>query len=245
MSAALYNLLTAVLLILMIKSALALTGPDTIGRRAIPWLAIGLTLVALAGIVLQHSWPGAYGLLDHDPGKPGWWRVITSVFMQNGGFLGDLWNIVTLALIAALAEWFWGKTLTLVLFAAGIVAPQHIGALIGAGGGVSHDPRNFAGSSGATYFLAATLAAALLLSSREWRHWLLTLSVPALGLITWFAQGNVHGLVTAEGFVIGALAWLTGHHILRFGRDLRQPPRLTVDAPAAKAGRPFRGSLCG
>lgn len=234
MSALLFNLVTAVLMVLMLKSALALTGPDTIWRRGIPWLAVGLTLVALAAIVLQHSWAGAYGLLDGDPSKPGWWRDITSAFMQTGGFLGDLWNIVTLALIATLAEWFWGKTLTFALFAGGMVLPRHIGALIGVGSGVSHDPRNFAGSSGATYFLAATLAAALLLSNREWRSRLLALSVPTLGLITWFAQDNAHGLVAAEGFAVGALAWLAASVACRaqFGDDRGQRQHTPVDVGA-------------
>ncbi|MFB6854011.1 hypothetical protein ACFC18_54990 [Streptomyces sp. NPDC056121] len=82
--------------------------------------------------------------------------------MQNGGFGGAAWNIATLAAVAGFAEWFWGAPLTLCLFAAGILLPERIDALWGETSR-STDPRNFAGSSGATYFLGATLAAALLL----------------------------------------------------------------------------------
>lgn len=87
---------------------------------------------------------------------------ITSVFMQNGGFGGAAWNIATLAAVAGFAEWFWGEPLTLCLFAAGILLPERVDALWGETSR-STDPRIFAGSSGATYFLGATLAAALLL----------------------------------------------------------------------------------
>ena len=158
----LFNVTTAALMVLMFKGGLALVGESTLGRRRVPWASVGLTGLALAGVALQLCWSGAMGALDSDPSKSGWWRVVTSVFMQNGGFGGAAWNIVTLAAVAAFADWFWGAPLTLGLFAAGILLPEQIDKLWGQ---TSHstDPRNFAGSSGATYFLGATLAAALLL----------------------------------------------------------------------------------
>ncbi|MGW6361275.1 hypothetical protein ACWFR5_40400 [Streptomyces sp. NPDC055092] len=161
MGSVLFSVTTAALMVLMFKGGLALVGETTLGGRRIPWAAVGLTGIALAGVVLQLCWSGAMGALDADPAKSGWWRVVTSVFMQNGGFGGAAWNIATLAAVAGFAEWFWGAPLTLCLFAAGILLPERIDALWGQ---TSHstDPRNFAGSSGATYFLGATLAAALL-----------------------------------------------------------------------------------
>ncbi|MET8853472.1 hypothetical protein [Amycolatopsis sp. NPDC004625] len=162
MDAIIFNLTTALLLILIAAAGLALVGRDTLPRRRLPWLAITLTALAVAGVVLQLCWTGAMDALDSDPAKSGWWRVITSVFMQNGGVSGAAWNIATLALVAALAEWFWGRPLTLALFLTGILLPQHIDTLLGLAAGPV-DPRNFAGSSGATYFLGATLAAPLLI----------------------------------------------------------------------------------
>ncbi|WP_328535295.1 hypothetical protein [Streptomyces sp. NBC_00344] len=221
MGALLFNVTTAGLMVLMFKAGLALVGPEPVGRRRIPWAAVALTAVALAAVVTQLCWPGAMGALDNDPNKSGWWRVVTSVFMQNGGFLGAAWNIATLAVIAALAQWFWGAPLMVGLFAAGIFLPQHIDPLFGASGGVSTDPRNFAGSSGATYFLAATLAAALLLrpgaptETRKQR--LLALAVPVLGLTLWFAQSNGHGLVAFYGFALGALVRFLARPVLRPG----------------------------
>lgn len=223
----LFNLTTALLMILLLNGGLTLLGQGTLGRRRLPWAAAGLTAVALAGVATQLAWPGAMAAFDDDPAKSGWWRVVTAVFMQNGGAFGAAYNIVTLAVIAALAEWFWGGRLTLALFAAGILLPQHVDALFGMTQ-TSTDPRNFAGSSGATYFLAATLAAALLLRERELKSRALALAAPALGLVMWFTQDNGHGLVTVYGFVLGALVWALGHRVLHLDRDREHTPRRTM-----------------
>ncbi|WP_441250624.1 hypothetical protein [Kitasatospora sp. McL0602] len=227
MDALLFNVTTAALMILMLNGGLALIGKETISQRRLPWAAFALTAVAIGGVVLQLCWSGAMAALDSDPSKTGWWRVITSVFMQNGGLGGGAWNLATLAVIAALAEWFWGAPLMLGLFAAGILLPQHIDALFGQTD-VSTDPRNFAGSSGATYFLAATLAAGLLLRTRATKEKLLAAAAPALGLAMWFAQSNGHGLVTVYGFVLATAVHLLARPILHPDRDLHQPPATTM-----------------
>ncbi|WP_329485557.1 hypothetical protein OG618_03000 [Kitasatospora sp. NBC_01246] len=256
MDIVLFNVTTAALMVLMFKGGLALVGQNTLTARRIPWAAVALTAIALGGVALQLCWSGAMGAFDADPAKSGWWRVVTSVFMQNGGIGGAAWNIATLAVVAAFADWFWGAPLTLGLFAAGILLPEQIDKLWGQ---TSHstDPRNFAGSSGATYFLGATLAAALLLhggaDQRLGRaggeddgaadgkavriNRLLAFGVPALGLAMWFAQENGHGLVSAYGFVLGALTWAAFRTVLHPDRDLRQAPRTTVGALTGLVGR--------
>lgn len=241
MDALLFNVTTAGLMVLMFKAGVALIGQDTVGRRRLPWAAAGLTTVALAAVVTQLCWSGAMDAFDSDPAKSGWWRVITSVFMQNGGFLGAAWNIATLAVIAALAEWFWGAPLMVGLFAAGILLPQHIDSLFGASDRASTDPRNFAGSSGATYFLAATLAAALLLRGSAHtgtpKQGLLALAVPVLGLTLWFAQSNGHGLVAVYGFALGVLVRFLARPILCPDLDLQQRPRTTMASLAGIVGK--------
>ncbi|WP_344119510.1 hypothetical protein [Streptomyces blastmyceticus] len=236
MGALLFNVTTAALMVLMLNGGLALVGQDTVTRRRVPWAAVGLTGIALAGVVTQLCWSGAMDAFDSDPSRSGWWRVVTSVFMQNGGLLGGAWNIATLAVIAALAEWFWGGPLMVGLFAAGILLPEHIDALFGQTGG-STDPRNFAGSSGATYFLAATLSAALLLRGGERKNMLLAIGAPVLGLGMWFAQENGHGMVTAYGFVLGLLVRSLAGRLINPDRDLRQPPRTTMASLAGLVGR--------
>ncbi|MFJ2770464.1 hypothetical protein [Streptomyces sp. NPDC087300] len=232
MGGLLFNVTTAALMVLMFKAGLALLGPDSVPRRRIPWAAAAVLAVALAGVVTQLSWSGAMAALDADPDRSGWWRVVTSVFMQNGGFLGGAWNIATLAVVSALAEWFWGGALMLGLLAAGILLPQHIDSLF-MEASRSTDPRNFAGSSGATYFLAATLAAGLLLRTKDQKERLLALAAPALGLVMWFAQENGHGLVVVYGFVLGALVWGLGHRMIHPDRDRRKAPHRTVGSLTA------------
>ncbi|GAA4632844.1 hypothetical protein GCM10023196_067990 [Actinoallomurus vinaceus] len=197
---------TAALMIMMINSGLAVVGRDSLRGRPIPWAAVGLTALALAGVALQLCWSGAMAALDDDPSKAGWWRVFTSVFMQNGGVSGAAWNIATLAIVAALAQWYWGGRLTVAFFLAGILLPEQIDALLGLGSR-STDPRNFAGSSGATYFLGATLALALLTQARIRKHQALAIGVPVVGLLMWFLQENGHGLVAVYGFVLAILVW--------------------------------------
>ncbi|MDT8914240.1 hypothetical protein [Amycolatopsis sp. PS_44_ISF1] len=227
MDAIVFNLTTALLLILIAASGLTLLGRDTVPNRRMPWLAVALTGLAVAGVVLQLCWPGAGDALDSDPSRAGWWRVLTAVFLQNGGVAGAAWNLATLAVIAALAEWFWGRPLALLLFLAGILLPHHIDALLGLAAGPV-DPRNFAGSSGATYFLGATLAAPLLIRTRVPKQRLTAIAVVALGLAMWFVQDNGHGLVSVYGFVLGALTWAVGHRWLHPDRDLVHPAGLRV-----------------
>ncbi|MFF3174843.1 hypothetical protein ACFVQ0_19745 [Streptomyces sp. NPDC057900] len=217
MGGLLFNVTTAALMMLMLNGGLTLLGQGTLRGRRIPWAAVGLTSVAVAGVVTQLCWSGAMDALDSDPARSGWWRIVTSTFMQNGGLLGGAWNIATLAVIAALADWFWGTPLTLGLFLAGILLPGYVDTLFGESGH-STDPRNFAGSSGATYFLAATLSAALLIrvlrtgrgteerdtGQERRKEALLAAGVPVLGLAVWFAQSNGHGLVSVYGFALGA-----------------------------------------
>jgi hypothetical protein len=200
MGVVLYNLVTAALMVLMIKAGKQLA-PDRNGR---PWLAIGVTALLVAGLVLQATWSGAMDALDSDPSKSGWWRPITATFLQNGGVMGDTWNLITAPIVLALAEAHWGRLRAVVLFVLAILVPHWVDVLFG-GGAVSHQARNWAGSSGTIYFLGATLAGALLLAAVELRPRLLALAIPVAGLASWFLQDNAHGLLTAEGFAFGLL----------------------------------------
>ncbi|MFJ8921077.1 hypothetical protein ACIREK_16585 [Streptomyces sp. NPDC102415] len=207
MEAIVYNVTTGALMVMMVNCGLGVVGRDTLRARPLPWAAITLTVIAVGGVLLQLAWSGAMDALDADPAKSGWWRGFTSVFMQNGGLFGGLWNLFTLAAVAALAQWYWGGPLTLAFFLAGVLLPSRLGSLLGIGEGFGTDPRNFAGSSGATYFLGATLALAFLARTRLPKEIALAAGVPVLGLAMWLAQDNGHGLVSFYGFVLGGAVW--------------------------------------
>lgn len=200
-------------MVMTVNCGLGVVGRDTLRTRPLPGAAIAPTAIAVGGVLLQLVWSGAMDALDADPAKSGWWREFTSVFIQNGGLFGGLWNLLTLAAVAALAQWYWGGPLTLSFFLAGILLPGRVDALLGLGDGPSTDPRNFADSSGATYFLratcflGATLALAFLTRTRLPKEIALATGVPALGLAMWLAQDNGHGLVAVYGFILGGAAW--------------------------------------
>ena len=111
---------------------------------------------------------------------------------------------MTLALAAALADWFWGTLTATLLTVACVALPVAVGALLGVG--PSSDPRNFVGSSGLTFALAATLAGALVARAPRLQDRALGLGAGVIGLAAWWWWGNAHGLVTAEGLVLGILA---------------------------------------
>ncbi|MCM2424977.1 hypothetical protein [Streptomyces sp. RKAG337] len=211
MDVIIFNLTTAALMVLMFRCGLALLGERPWEGRPVPWAAVTVTTVAVGAVILQQVWSGAMDALDADPAKSGWWRVVTSVFMQNGGIGGTAWNLATLAVIAAFAQWYWKWPIATALFFAGILLPSWIDGLFGEERGT--DPRNFAGSSGATYFLGSTLAAALLQHAADRNQRLLALAVPALGLAMWFGQDNGHGLVSAYGFVLGLAVLLVSRRL--------------------------------
>ncbi|WP_345525040.1 hypothetical protein [Streptomyces echinatus] len=140
MGAIVFNVTTAALMIMMVNCGLGVVGRDTVRGRPIPWAAVILTAIAVGGVLLQMVWSGAMPALDADPTRSGWWREFTSVFLQNGGVFGALWNLVTLAVVAALAQWYWGGPLTLGFFVAGIVLPGRIDSLLGFADGPQHRP---------------------------------------------------------------------------------------------------------
>lgn len=223
MDAIVFYMSTALLMVLMIKSGSTLIGRDSLRGRPIPWAAVILTALALVGVIVQLAWSPAMGLFNEDPAKTGWWRVFTAVFMQNGGFAGAAWNIATLAIVAAFASWLWGSWLTIALFLAGILLPERIDALFGLGGGSNNDPRDFAGSSGATYFLGASLALGLLMNTKVGKLRILALSVPVVGLAMWLVQENGHGMVAAYGFVVAIAAWAIHRAFNRSGSRRAAP----------------------
>jgi hypothetical protein len=234
------SVVTAVLMLLMLRAAATLVDPrSALAARTVPWAAAVLTGLAVVGLVVQATWKGAMAALDDDPARTGWWRPFTAVFLQNGGVAGTTWNLVTLALVAAAACLWWGDVLTVLLFAAGALLPGlvdgAVGTLLRALPGSSAadplataaaDPRNFVGSSGATYFLAATLAAAVVLHrSAPVRERLLAGSVPVLGAVAFVVVDDAHGLVTAQGFLVGLAATAVVTQTGRYAGRSRARPR--------------------
>ena len=168
--------------------------------RRIPVTLTVFVVTAALGTA-QAIWPGLLTALERSPelqrGEP--WRLVTALFVQDGGLAGTLSNLLFLAVVGGLAElalpaWRW----LLSYFGTGLV-----GELVG----LAWQPRG-AGNSVAVCGLASALAIALSTLPR--------LSAPpglvprfAPVAVVWWCAALLAGL-SVVAFVVGAVvAFLT------------------------------------
>ena len=159
------RVLEAVLFVVAAKTAIALfSAPDEpalvlgrrLSRRRLPVAAIVITTALIAGCLLEVAWPGALSALRTGPASA-WWQVFTAPFVQDGGVAGALFNIVSAAIIVALAEWQWGRLIAAVIWLTAAWAPiGHLAGLAGYHVSAANATAYTAGSSGATYFTAGS-----------------------------------------------------------------------------------------
>ena len=207
----------AVLLVMAAKVGLAL-----VSRRAAasevsvvgllrshrpPVAAIAVTAALVVGALLQVCWPGALDALRTSPASGQWWRVLTAPFVQDSGIVGALFNIVTAAIVVALAEWQWGRLLASGLWLVGAWAPVGaVASLVGYHVAAQNVVAYSAGSSGATYFTAGTLCAAAILGLGG-RERLAGLAGLGVALLMWLWLDDGHGVVLTVGVALGLLLW--------------------------------------
>jgi Rhomboid family len=200
-----------------------------LGRRRLPIVAIIITAVLVAGCVLELAWPGALGALrQQSPGA--WWQAFTAPFVQEG-VTGALFNVISAAFVLAMAEWQWGRLAAAAIWLIGAWGPlgdvaQLAGYHVPAANVIAYS----AGSSGATYFTAATLCAALLWTVPG-RTRLLGLVAPAIAAGMWIVTNDGHGVLFVEGFVLGLLL-AGGRRVLRISAPVAGP------APAGPGAQP-------
>jgi membrane associated rhomboid family serine protease len=176
-----------------------------LGRQRLPIAAIIITAVLIAGCVLELAWPGALDALRQQP-SGAWWQTFTAPFVQEG-VAGALFNVITAAVVLVMAEWQWGRLTAAAIWLIGAWAPVgDVAQLTGYKVSAANVAAYSAGSSGATYFTAATLCAALLCTAAG-RTRLLGLVAPAIAAVMWIFTNDGHGVLFIEGFVLGLLIW--------------------------------------
>lgn len=180
---------------LALKRTLAVRG---LRPRPAP-AAVALWLAVAAGSVVGLRWPVWLAVGEREPGpvRHGQvWRLVTSMFLQDGGVAGTVVNLVTLAVTALLVgSLVRPRTLVLGFLAAGVVGNVTTLVLLGQGG---------AGNSMATMGLAAGTAAYAALAvdrSRAARVLVEVIALVALGLDL---AGDQHGPALTAGLVAGA-----------------------------------------
>ncbi|MGH3879442.1 MAG: rhomboid family intramembrane serine protease [Actinophytocola sp.] len=93
----------------------------------VPVLTAGAVGVAVVAAVVQYAVPAAVPTLQRDPGglpAGEWWRLLTPLLVQTLGWYHVVTNLVTLALVGAVAERQLGRWRWAILFAVGTVAGQ-------------------------------------------------------------------------------------------------------------------------
>nr|WP_279218443.1 rhomboid family intramembrane serine protease [Rhodococcus erythropolis] len=148
--------------------------------------------------ILQALIPGLLEMFRRDPAliRDGqWWRILTSVLVQDGGVAGTVTNLVTLAVVAPPAFRLWGAARGWALFLFG----QLLFGLLT----TAVFPSTGAGNSGATLALAAAAAGIGVLVRPRMPEIVLT-AVIVVGGATLVTVDDAHGFAVLSGALLGA-----------------------------------------
>jgi rhomboid protease GluP len=161
-----------------------------------------VVIIALV-MMLQPLFPAVLVALERNAtliASGEWWRLVTALFVQDGGLSGGVFNIVGLALIGSVAEYVWGQSRWLVIvMVAGLLSEvvalwwQPIGA----------------GNSVANFGLAGAVAIACIIR-RPARAVLLASVVSLASCVALLFQRDIHG---AAGLIGAMTALVLARHV--------------------------------
>ena len=184
------------------------------GRFRLPVASFAVAMATSAISVVGNLSPAVLDSLGRD--RPlllagEWWRLVTPLFVQDGGWPGTIFNITSLVAIGLCAESLHrASTFLGTYFAAGLVSELFAYTLL--------QHQGFAGNSVATMGVAAlclvTVCAARVLPAR-----LIALDGLLTGVVLVVAA-NLHGVGFTVGALIGLALWVSGR---RKGRQGTRP----------------------
>jgi membrane associated rhomboid family serine protease len=176
--------------------------PNSQPQRSVPYSTLLLMLAIALPATLQLFFPTLLQLFERNYERflaGDWWRLVTSLFVQDGGVSGSIFNLVSLLFVGIIAERLWGSRRWLVIFFTGgllsqltAFAWQPIGA----------------GNSVANFSLAGSVAVLCLVlrASRVVR--IAAILALGAGLILLFLK-DIHGPAMIFGaFIALLLLWL-------------------------------------
>jgi membrane associated rhomboid family serine protease len=166
-----------------------------------PRATILLFIVVGIPSVLQFFYPGMLVLFQRDftrflQGE--WWRLVTPLFVQDGGLAGTSFNLTSLLLVGFLAEQFWGSLPVLLIF--------FVGGIAGEIAGFAWQPLG-AGNSVANFALAGSILALLLLRRPDKLVLFISLAVLSI-LILLIGLHDIHGVAGSAGVCLGLVLGL-------------------------------------
>jgi membrane associated rhomboid family serine protease len=124
-----------------------------------------------------------------------WWRLITALFVQDGGVSGSIFNLVSLLLVGIVAERLWGGQRWLIIFFIGGILSQLIG--------FAWQPIG-AGNSVANFSLAASIAVLCLTFNTSQAVRITAILALGAGVILLFLE-DIHGPAMMIGTVIALI----------------------------------------
>ncbi len=177
-----------------------------------PWTTFLLLLAIGIPSILQFFFPAMLPAFQRDYERflhGDWWRLISPLFVQDGGVIGTIFNLISLALVGSVAERIWnGRSMLIIFFIGGIVAEI---------AGFAWQPIG-AGNSVGNFSLAASVAVASLRPIRSKPVQLLALvALGADGILLWLQ--DIHGAAALMG-TIQALVLSRVWHVKGQVRDL-------------------------
>lgn len=124
-----------------------------------------------------------------------WWRLVTSLVVQDGGWSGAVFNLMALLVIGLAAERIWGTRRWLMIGLTTGIGAQFWGLVVQPVG---------AGNSLMTFGLAASMAVAVLRAPAAPARRILAALSLLVGLALLLAS-DVHGGAVALGAVLGVV----------------------------------------
>jgi membrane associated rhomboid family serine protease len=156
----------------------------------VPFVAVPTLVQLLVYPRLYHWLAGIPSLTVH---HHEYWRLLTAMTVQDGGWMGAVFNLVTLTFITLVADRMWGWRISLTIFVVAGIVLNLTGVLFGA---------EVAGNSGATFVLAASLAGAYLAVRRPNGKLWEAVACAAIGVFLAALQ-NPHGYAIVAGAGVG------------------------------------------
>jgi membrane associated rhomboid family serine protease len=157
---------------------------------------LALTILVIVGAIAQWLHPQI--LIDFRRDSAAvhngqYWRLISTLFEQDGGLAGTIFNIACLLILGVLAETVFGRGWMVLLFLAGGIATELVA--------LSLQPVG-AGNSAGNFALAGGLIAKSVLSSSDTQPRVLAILCILLALAL-VVMRDIHGAACLFGLLLG------------------------------------------
>lgn len=180
-------------------------GNKVFGKRRLPYFTLFMTVIIAIPSILGLIYPSVIKTLGRDYSRflsGEWWRLITSLFVQDGGTAGTVFNLVGLLFVGSVAEQYWSRKRWIFVFLGGGIISQLIA--------FAWQPVG-AGNSVANFSLAGSILIVCLFSHPP--RIVLVSVILSLAVDAWLLYiRNIHGAAVMVGATIAIILILRKRH---------------------------------